>query len=136
MHVILGYLHRIYLNIMVRRDLAEYFGHPFLNIASQDPFAILRSPYQMILGFVDCMACTLDRHAYSLLHDSVRSNFAILADSSPATGRGILRLLVNLPSRGSDMVSRSPSRQLHTRDAPVAMSFAFGLETVGSGTCA
>ena len=75
-------------------DLPEYLGYPFLDISSQDPFAILRSPYQMIFGFVDCMASTLYRHAHSLRHDFIRSNFAILADSSPDTVRGILRLLV------------------------------------------
>jgi len=92
MHVVLGYLHRINLDVMVRCDLAEYLGYSLLDITSQDPLAILWSPHKMVFGIVDCMARTLYRHACSLLHDFVRGNFATMAHSSPDTVRGILRL--------------------------------------------
>jgi hypothetical protein len=91
MDVILGYLHRIDLDVVVRCHLAKYLAYSLLDISSQYPLAVLGRPYQMVLGIVDCMARTLDGHASSLLHDSVDRNFAALADSSPATGRGILR---------------------------------------------
>jgi hypothetical protein len=46
----------------------------------------------VVFGVVDCMAGSLYRHTDSLLHDSIHRNSPTLADSSPATGRGILRL--------------------------------------------
>ena len=91
MDVILGYLHRIDLDVVIRCHLAKYLGYSLLDISPQYPLAVLGRPHQMVFGIVDCMARTLDCHASSLLQDSVDRNFATLADSSPATGRGILR---------------------------------------------
>jgi hypothetical protein len=91
MHVILGYLHRINLYVMVRCDLTKYLGDSLLDVASQNPFAVLRSPHKMVLRIVDRMAGAFYRHICSLLHDAIHCNSAIMADSSPATGRGILR---------------------------------------------
>ena len=92
MDVILGYLHRIDLDVVVRCHLAKYLGYSLLDISSQYPLAVLRRPHKMVFGLVDRMARSLDCHASSLLHDSSDRNSAVLADSSPATGRGILRL--------------------------------------------
>jgi hypothetical protein len=89
--MILGYFHRINLDVVVRCHLAEYLGYSFLDISSQYPLSVLGRPYQMVFGVVDCMARSLDCHTSSLLHDPFDRNSATLADSSPATGRGILR---------------------------------------------
>ena len=88
MHMIRSYLHAIPLNIMIRRDLSKYRGHPLLNISSQGPFAVLECPHTVVFRVVGCMAGALYRHARSLLHHSIPCHLAIMADSSPAAGRG------------------------------------------------
>lgn len=84
MHVILRYLHRINLYVVVRCDLAEDLSDSLLDIASQDPFAVLRGPHKMVLRVVDRMAGPSCPHGRTLLHDTIRRNSAIIADSSLA----------------------------------------------------
>ena len=91
MNMILGYLHRIDLDVVVRCHLAKYLGYSLLDVSSQYPFSVLGRPHKVVFRIVDCMARSLDCHASSLLHDSFDRNFVTWADSSPATGRGILR---------------------------------------------
>jgi len=44
MDVLRSHLHRVNVNIVISSNLFKQFFDPFLNISSENPFAVLRCP--------------------------------------------------------------------------------------------
>jgi len=68
MNVIPCYLHRINLKIMVPRNLLKNTPYSFPNVFPQNPFSILRGPYQMILRVIDSMTGSFQVHMLNITH--------------------------------------------------------------------
>jgi len=67
-NMILSNLHNIYLILITGRYLPETLLHKILYVIPQDPFTILRSPYQMISGVIYGMTRTFYSHTNILDH--------------------------------------------------------------------
>ena len=50
MHVVLRYFHRVDFDVMPVPDFQKQFAYPILDVATENPFSVLRCPHQMILG--------------------------------------------------------------------------------------
>ena len=62
-HMVGGYLHRIYLKFMMLCYFSKYLLYSFLYFSPQYLLSIFRCPDQMIFRIIYCMACSLECHA-------------------------------------------------------------------------
>ena len=65
-NMIFRYLHRVYLKVMIPGNLLKNILYSLSDISSQNPFAILRRPYQMVFRIIDRMASSLQFRAISI----------------------------------------------------------------------
>ncbi len=66
MNMVFCYFKRFYIKIMAQGYLLKYLLNSLLDIFSQNPFAILWSPYQMILRIIYRMTRSSKRHALNI----------------------------------------------------------------------
>jgi len=66
-NMVLRYLTTVYFKIKMASYLIKKLFYPWANFCNEDFFSILRAPYEMILGFIHCMACSSQAHAVILL---------------------------------------------------------------------
>lgn len=73
MDMIRGHLHLFNLKRKLLSNSPEQYLHSFSDIASLNPFTILRSPYQMVSCVIYGMTRTLNRHAKILTYSGTAS---------------------------------------------------------------